>query len=77
MTNGNDSARAKHLESLASGAKRYVLNEVLEVSEAVAAELANIGDVEFIEGSCSNRLLCRLDRRHQLQTIIRRRDFRY
>ena len=51
MTNGNHAAQSKHLESLVTAAKRYVLNEVLDVSEAVAAEIESINDVELIEGT--------------------------
>lgn len=51
MTNGNDVARAKHLESAAVSTKRYVLEEILDVSEAVAAELANFNSIEYIEGT--------------------------
>ena len=42
ITNGNDTARSKHLDALAAAAKRYVLEEILDVSEAVAAELQTI-----------------------------------
>ena len=51
ITNGNDTARSKHLDALAAAAKRYVLEEILDVSEAVAAELANFNSIEYIEGT--------------------------
>lgn len=50
MTNGNDVARAKHLESAAVSTKRYILNEILDLSEAVAAEFAALG----VEAETSN-----------------------
>ena len=49
IANGNDSARSKHLDALA--AKRYVLEEILDVSEAVAAELNNLNGIEYIVGT--------------------------
>lgn len=51
MTNGTHAAQSKHLDSLAAAAKRYVLSEILDVTNAVSAELNSIADVEFIEGT--------------------------
>lgn len=51
ITNGNDAARSKHLDALAAAAKRYVLEEILDVSEAVAAEISNINGIEYIVGT--------------------------
>ena len=51
IANGNDSARSKHLDALATAAKRYVLEEILDVSEAVSAELENINSIEYIVGT--------------------------
>lgn len=51
IANGNDSARSKHLDALAAAAKRYVLEEILDVSEAVSAELENINGIEYIVGT--------------------------
>ncbi|MBR1646037.1 MAG: hypothetical protein IJ685_04575 [Selenomonadaceae bacterium] len=42
MDNGQNLARARHLEDVANGAKRYVLAEILDVTNAVAAELQTI-----------------------------------
>ena len=44
MTNGQNIARSRHLEELAQAAKRYTLLEILDVTEAVAAELENYSD---------------------------------
>lgn len=54
ITNGNDTARSKHLDALAAAAKRYVLEEILDVSEAVAAEISNINGIEYIVGTQSS-----------------------
>ena len=51
ITNGNDTAKSKHLDALAAAAKRYVLEEILDVSEAVAAEISNINGIEYIVGT--------------------------
>ena len=53
ITNGNDTAKSKHLDALAAAAKRYVLEEILDVSEAVAAEISNINGIEYIVGTQS------------------------
>ena len=42
MTNGQNLARSRHLEELAQAAKRYTLQEILDVTNAVATELDNI-----------------------------------
>ena len=42
MDNGQNLARARHLEDVANGAKRYILAEILDVTNAVAAELQTI-----------------------------------
>ena len=39
MTNGQNAARARHLESVADATKRYILREILDVTQDVAAEL--------------------------------------
>jgi len=41
-SNGQHIARSRHLEELANAAKRYTFREILDVTEAVAAELENI-----------------------------------
>ena len=42
MTNGTRVAQAKHLESSAAAAKRFLLSKVLDVTEAVSSELENL-----------------------------------
>ena len=42
MTNGQNATRGKHLDDLAKSVKRYLLQEILDVTEAVTAELENI-----------------------------------
>ena len=42
MDNGQNLAQANHLEDVANGAKRYILAEILDVTNAVATELENI-----------------------------------
>lgn len=39
MTNENNAAQGKHLESLAAATKRYILAQILDVTDAVIAEL--------------------------------------
>ena len=39
MNNGQNVARAKHLEDVANSVKRYTLREILDVTNAVVAEL--------------------------------------
>ena len=39
MNNGQNVARARHLEDVANSVKRYTLREILDVTNAVAAEL--------------------------------------
>jgi len=41
MTNGNNAAQGKHLESLATATKRYILAQILDVTDAVSSELEN------------------------------------
>ncbi|MBR2520450.1 MAG: hypothetical protein IKE46_11825 [Selenomonadaceae bacterium] len=42
MNNGQHLARARHLEDVANGAKRYILAEILDMTNAVTTELENI-----------------------------------
>lgn len=42
MTNGNDVARAKHLESTAVNVKRYVLGEILDLSQAIVNDISSL-----------------------------------
>ena len=44
MNNGQNVARSRHLEELARAAKQYTLQEILDVTEAVATELENLND---------------------------------
>ena len=46
MTNGQNLARAKHLEDVANASKHYTLREILDVTNAVATELESIA-VDF------------------------------
>ncbi|MBQ3434553.1 MAG: LamG domain-containing protein [Selenomonadaceae bacterium] len=48
MTNGNHAAQSKHLELLATAAKRYVLREILEVATAASSELESLSGGENI-----------------------------
>lgn len=41
MNNGNNAAQGKHLESLATATKRYILAQILDVTDAVSSELEN------------------------------------
>lgn len=47
MTNGQNVARSRHLEELARAAKRYTLREILDVTEAVAAELGGLSSADY------------------------------
>ena len=47
MTNGQNVARSRHLEELARAAKRYTLREILDVTEAVAAELGSLSSPNY------------------------------
>ena len=47
MTNGQNVARSRHLEELANAAKRYTLREILDVTEAVAAELGGLSSPNY------------------------------
>ena len=51
MDNATNIVQGKHIDSLAAASKRYVLAEILDVTSAVTAELANISDIEFVEGT--------------------------
>ena len=47
MNNGQNAARSRHLEELANAAKRYTLREILDVTEAVAAELGGLSSPNY------------------------------
>ena len=47
MTNDQNAVRGRHLDSLAADAKRYVLEEILDVTNAVAAELNDLTLADF------------------------------
>lgn len=47
MTNGQNVARSRHLEELARAAKRYTLQEILDVTEAIAAELGGLSSPTY------------------------------
>lgn len=47
MTNGQHVARSRHLEELARAAKLYTLREILDVTEAVAAELGGLSSPNY------------------------------
>lgn len=47
MTNGQHVARSRHLEELARAAKQYTLQEILDVTEAVAAELGGFSSANY------------------------------
>lgn len=49
MTNGQNVARARHLEDVANASKRYILAEILDVTNAVANELQNIGGASYAD----------------------------
>lgn len=42
MTNENNATQGKHLESLAAATKRYILAQILDVTDAVIAELGTV-----------------------------------
>lgn len=42
MNNENNAAQAKHLDSTAVAIKRYLLAQIVEFAEAIAAELDNV-----------------------------------
>ena len=50
MTNGNHATQSKHLEYTSAAIKRYVLEEILDVANAVAEELngVNIGALDTV-----------------------------
>ena len=53
MTNGQNVARARHLEDVANASKRYILAEILDVTNAVASELENLGGANDFTGATS------------------------
>ena len=60
MTNGQNAARGKHLDDLATAVKRFTLQEILNVTEAVTAELENIsigGGTSSGGGSSSTEMI--------------------
>lgn len=54
MTNGQNVVRSRHLEELANAAKRYTLQEIFDLTEAVAAELESIGGSSITGGVSGN-----------------------
>lgn len=53
MTNGQNITRAQHLESVANAAKRYTLREILDVTEAIAAEFVPFAGATSVSGGSS------------------------
>lgn len=53
MTNGQNIARANHLENVANAAKRYTLREILDVTEAIAAEFVPFTGATSVSGGAS------------------------
>ena len=58
MTNGNHAAQSKHLEYTSAAIKRYVLEEILDVANAVAEELngVNIGALDTVPATINGGL---------------------
>lgn len=53
MTNGQNAARARHLESVADATKRYILREILDVTQDVAADFVPFTGATSIAGGAS------------------------
>lgn len=49
MNNGNNAAQGKHLESIAAATKRYILAEILDVTNTVADELENFSGAGVLD----------------------------
>ena len=61
MNNPTHSTQNKHLDSLAAAAKRYVLNEMLDMADAVAEEINSLPDATtsargFMSATDKNKL---------------------
>ncbi|MBR3499763.1 MAG: hypothetical protein IKO05_12390 [Selenomonadaceae bacterium] len=52
MTNENNAAQGKHLDSLAAATKRYILAQILDVTDAVVAELSSISSSGVLDTVC-------------------------
>ncbi|MBQ3337579.1 MAG: hypothetical protein IJG80_09270 [Selenomonadaceae bacterium] len=49
MNNGNNAVQGKHLESVTAATKRYILAQILDVTDAVSSELENFSGATVLD----------------------------